>query len=118
MSDEHPRPQTWDEDSKDIVGSVANWMLVESIMANHSWTSLGPGDGLVLRGMEVVQAVAAYRGIHAGHVTVTPMDLLAAMKDLAGSSNAPAAAMPMWAPPEPPAADPAQHPAPEPPQAA
>src|SRR6185437_12231975 len=101
MADKHERPQTWKEDQKDVVGSVVNWMLVECAAANLSWTTLGPHSGLVDRGMEMVQAVSARRGIHGGHIDVTPMDLLAAMKDAAVATNAPAERLPMWEPPAP-----------------
>ncbi len=98
MDEKQVRPQTWDEDAENVIHSVAHWMLVESVAANHSWTTLNASSGLVDRGMEMVQKVAAQRGIHPGHVVATPDDLLAAMKDVAMEHNAPAAPLPLWQP--------------------
>ena len=104
------RAQTWHDDGDDIIHNVAHWALVESVAANHSWTSLNSSSGLIDRGMEMIRTIAAHRGIHAGHVVATPNDLLFAMKDAAEDSNVPSARLPMWKPeptaPPPPAETP------------
>lgn len=88
------KPQTWADNSKEIVASVANWMLVECVATNTRWNSLTDGDGLVLLGMERATEVATHRGIPLGTFTLTPGELLGAMQDLAKASLAPTHPLP------------------------
>lgn len=87
--------QTWAANAKDIVTSIANWMLVECVAAKTRWNSLTDGDGLVLRGHELATAAAEHRGIPLGTMTLTPGELLKAMQDQAVASNAPTHPLPV-----------------------
>jgi hypothetical protein len=95
------KPQTWAANSKDIVGSVADWMLVECVASNTRWNTLTDGDALVLRGMELATNIAEHRGIVLGTMTLTPGELLKAMQDMAVASNAPTHPLPPGPPVEP-----------------
>lgn len=95
------KAQTWAGSSKDIVGTVANWMLAECVISNTPWNSLHAGSTLVSRGMEMVAASAVHRGIPAGNVTVTPDQLLKAMQELAVAGTTPTARLPLVEEPEP-----------------
>lgn len=87
--------QTWADNAKEIVTSVAHWMLVECVAARSRWNSLTDGDGLVLRGTEMASEIATHRGIPLGTVTLSPGELLAAMQDVAKASMAPTHPLPM-----------------------
>lgn len=87
--------QTWTDNAKEIVTSVAHWMLVECVAARSRWNSLTDGDGLVLRGTEMASEIATHRGIPLGTVTLTPGELLTAMQDVAKASLAPTHPLPV-----------------------
>lgn len=95
------KAQTWAGSSKDIVGTVANWMLAECVISNTPWNSLHAGSTLVSRGMEMVQALATHRGIPLGLVIITPDQLLKATQDLAVAGTTPTARLPLVEEPEP-----------------
>ena len=87
--------QTWDAGSKDIMGHVAAWVLVECVSQNRRWNSLTDSDPMIVRGMELVDMMATNRGIVAGTVAATPGELLKCVQDMAVATNAPSAPLPV-----------------------
>src|ERR1700733_4947861 len=110
--------QTWAASSKDILGHVAGWVLVECVSQNRRWNSLTDSDPMIVRGMELVDMMATNRGIMLGTIAATPGELLKCVQDMATATNAPSAPLPV-PPPAPVVVEPVAPPAHvEPPHAA